>query len=279
MEFQGKLALITGGSSGIGLEVARQLAGLGTNVAILARRQDQLELAKSEILSHQVAPDQQIHLISADVAKFDQVTEIVSKFMAEVGVPDILVNSAGIVVPGKFINITFTQYSDMISVNYLGMVNLCKLIIPEMVKRHSGYVVNVCSMAALFPLYGYTGYAGSKYAVRGFTDSLRQEMRLLGIDISIVYPPDTNTPQLQGEIPNRPAITQALAETNSVVEPELVARAIIHGMERKKYVIIPGTEAKILAQAGYLLGNALHTVIDMLINMNISRAKKKSRKD
>ncbi len=278
MDFMGKLALITGGSSGIGLEVAKQLAGRGSHVAILARRQDQLEIAKSEILLCQRNPDQQVHLISADIASFDQTNKIVSKFMDEVGVPDILVNSAGIVVPGKFINITFKQYSDMITVNYLGMVNLCKLVIPEMVKRHTGYVVNVCSMAALFPLYGYTGYAGSKYAVRGFTDSLRQEMRLLGIDISIVYPPDTNTPQLRGEIPNRPAITQALAETNSVVEPELVARTILRGMERKKYVILPGTEAKILARAGYLLGNALHTVIDMLIDVNISRAKRKSRK-
>lgn len=279
MEFAGKLALITGGSSGIGLETARQLVKLGTHVALLARRHDQLESARNDLQNDRTSTEHTIHILSGDVSDFEQTGALVSKFMAEFGVPDILINSAGIVYPGKFAHISFAQYEEMMDVNFLGMVNMCKVVIPEMVKRHEGYVVNVASMAALFPLYGYTGYAATKFAVRGFTDSLRQEMRLLGIQLSIVYPPDTNTPQLKNEIPNRPALTQALAATNSVVEPELVARSIICGMQRKHYAILPGTEAKILARAGSLLGNALPAVMDIMIGMSISKAKKKNRKE
>ncbi len=278
MDFTGKLALITGGSSGIGLETARQLIKLGAHVALLARRTEQLETARDVLQKEMIFPDQTIHLLSGNVAQYEKTGLLVSNFMLEFGVPDILINSAGIVNPGKFINITFAQFEQMMNVNFLGMVNMCKLVIPEMVKQHHGYVVNVASMAALFPLYGYTGYAATKFAVRGFTDSLRQEMKLLGIQVSIVYPPDTNTPQLENEIPNRPALTQALAETNSVVEPELVARSIIRGMQRNQYAILPGTEAKILARAGSLLGNTLPAVMDLMIGMSISKARKKNQK-
>ncbi len=278
MDFAGKLALISGGSSGIGIAVAKQLAARGTNIAILARGKTQLEQAKKEILPHLQLPNQQIILLSADVAKYSQLATVVTEFMTEVGIPDFLINSAGVVFPGKFINLSIDQFEQMINVNYLGTVYLCKLVIPEMIKSHRGYVVNISSAGALFPAYGYTGYAGSKYAVRGFTDLLRQEMRLLGINVSIVYPPDTNTPQLRNEIPNRPAITQALAETNGVLEPEVVARTILRGMERNRYVILPGTEVKILSRVGYLLGDAIHWVIDLLINMSISSAKRKNRR-
>ncbi len=278
MDFAGKLALITGGSSGIGLETARQLVARGANVALFARRQEQLEIASQVLENNKITQQQKVILLSGDVSHFNHTETIIRQFMLDSGVPDILINSAGIVYPGKFINIPFEEYQKMIQTNYLGMVNMCKLVIPEMVKLHRGYVVNVASMAALIPLYGYTGYAGTKYAVRGFTDCLRQEMRLLGIGISIVYPPDTKTPQLEQEIPNRPAMTQALAETSSAVDPELVAQSILRGIERKKYVIIPGTEAKLLAHAGYLLGNTLHRVMDIMAGMSISKAKKKNRK-
>lgn len=278
MEFAGKLVLITGGSSGIGLETGCQMFSRGADMALFARRKEQLQLAGQTLEKHRVSEGQKIHLISGDVSKFNEARQTISQFMTDSGVPDVLINSAGIVYPGKFINISFEQYQMMIETNYLGMVNMCKLVIPEMVKLHRGHVVNVASMAALIPLYGYTGYAGTKYAVRGFTDCLRQEMRLLGIDVSIVYPPDTKTPQLENEIPNRPAMTKALAESSSTVEPELVAKSILRGIERKRYVIIPGAEAKLLAQAGFLLGNALHLVMDIMAGMSISKAKKKTRR-
>ena len=278
MNFAGKLVLITGGSSGIGLETAHLLATRGADVALFARRKEQLDLAGQVLENARINAQQKFMLLPGDVSQFNKTREIISQFMVDTGVPHILINSAGIVYPGKFINIPFEQYQKMVETNYLGMVNMCKLVIPEMVKLHRGHVVNVASMAALIPLYGYTGYAGTKYAVRGFTDCLRQEMRLLGIDVSIVYPPDTKTPQLENEVPNRPAMTKALAETSSTIEPELVAKTILRGIERKRYVIIPGAEAKMLAQAGYLLGNAIHLVMDIMAGMSISKAKKKTRR-
>jgi len=261
MDFAGKLVLITGGSSGIGLKTAQLLVSRGADVALFARRKEQLDLAGQILEKSRISGKQKVYLLSGDVSIFNEARHIISQFLTETGVPDILINSAGIVYPGKFINIPFEQYQKMIDTNYLGMVNMCKLVIPEMVKLHRGHVVNVASMAAL-----------------GFTDCRRQEMRLLGISMSIVYPPDTRTPQLENEIPIRPALTQALAETSSTVDPELVAKSIVRGIERKKYVIIPGAEAKLLAHAGYLLGNTLHLVMDIMAGMSISKAKKRTRR-
>jgi 3-dehydrosphinganine reductase len=139
-------------------------------------------------------------------------------------------------------------------VNYLGTVNLTKLITPEMVSRKSGFIVNISSLAAVIGIYGYTAYAPSKYAIRGFSRCLRAELGAKGINVSVVLPPDTDTPQLAFEHSLLPEITKKINQNGGVLSPEQVSSAIIKGMQKKKFTIIPGLEGKILYLFAPIIG-------------------------
>ena len=140
------------------------------------------------------------------------------------------------------------------NVNYFGTINLTKLIVPEMVEKRSGYIVNISSVAALIGIYGYTAYAPSKYAVRGFSRCLRAELKSKGVDVSVVIPPDTDTPQLAFEQTLLPDITRQINQNAGLMSPEKVAYDIIKGMKRKKFTIIPGFLNRILYLFTPILG-------------------------
>ena len=99
------------------------------------------------------------------------------------GPPDLLVNSAGVAHPGYFQELDLNIFHWMMEVNYFGTVYMTKEVIPSMLKRGSGYIVNISSMAGFVGTFGYTAYGGSKFAVRGFSDVLRAEMKIHGIGV------------------------------------------------------------------------------------------------
>jgi len=248
--FKNKNVLISGGSSGIGLALAKQLFSLGSSVTIIARRKDILNEAKTEIEKERIGSSQTIKSISADVSKYSELRSSLEKERPAV---DILINSAGIAYPGKFTELEPEVFYNVMNVNYFGTINLTKLIVPEMIGKRSGYIVNISSGAALIGIYGYTAYAPSKYAVHGFSRCLRAELKSKGIDVSVVLPPDTDTPQLAFEQTLLPDITRQINETASVMDPEKVAYEIIKGMKRKKFTIIPGFWNRILAHFAPIL--------------------------
>ena len=101
-------------------------------------------------------------------------------------------------------------------------------------------------MAGFIGTYGYSGYGASKYAVRGFSDVLRAELKPRGVRVSVVYPPDTLTPQLEFEKDLKPAITKELADTAGVMTAEKVASIILRDMQRGRYTILPGISKLVL---------------------------------
>ena len=241
--FVNKNVLISGGSSGIGLALAKQFYSLGSSVTIIARRKDVLDKAKIEIEKERINSSQSVNSISADVSKYSQLKFALQKKRTPF---DILINSAGIAYPGKFTELEPDIFTTVMNVNYIGTVNLTKLIVPEMVEKHSGYIVNISSLAAVIGIYGYTAYAPSKYAVRGFSRCLRAELKPIGIEVSVVLPPDTDTPQLAFEHTLLPDITRQINQNGGVMSPEKVSDSIINGIKRKKFTIIPGLEGKLL---------------------------------
>jgi 3-dehydrosphinganine reductase len=241
--FKNKNVLISGGSSGIGLAVAKQLFSEGASVTIIARRKNILKAAINDIEKKRSHPDQTLNSISVDITNFEDL----KKSLVTKREPfDILINSAGIAYPGKFIDLDLNIFKEVMDINYLGTVSLTKLIVPEMINKNSGYIVNISSLAALIGIYGYSAYAPSKYAVRGFSRCIRSELKSHGIDVSVVLPPDTDTPQLEFEHSLLPDITREINKNGGILSAEKVAAVILKGMRKKKFTIIPGIEGKLL---------------------------------
>ena len=257
MNLLNKNVMISGGSSGIGFALAKEFATLGANITILARRKELLETALLDIRKSAISPDQQFKWISADVSNFDELKRVLS---ADKTSYDILINSAGIAYPGKFVDMDPAIFKNVIDINYLGTVYLTKMILPKMIEKKSGYIVNISSIAALGGIYGHTAYAPSKYAVKGFSRCLRSELKSYGIDVSVVLPQDTDTPQLAFDRSLLPEITKKINHlienifgSASSVSAEKAADYIISGMRKKKFTILFGIEGKIGALISPLL--------------------------
>jgi len=272
-EYKGKLVLITGGSSGIGLALAKQFSNLGADVWVIARNRKTLGSALVLIESEKTHNDQKFGFIGIDVSKHDYVNYFIEKFIKTHGVPDVLINSAGVAHPGNFLDLDIDIFHWMMDINYFGTVNVIKAIIPGMLSRGSGHIVNISSIAGFLGVYGYSAYGASKYAVRGFTDVLRSELKPHRIDVSIVFPPDTDTPQLQYENQYKPAVTKALAGTSNPLSPDVVAKDIIKGISKKRYLILPGFESKIIYILNNNLGKLIYKVIDILIKNILHKQK------
>jgi 3-dehydrosphinganine reductase len=271
--YDNKLALITGGSSGIGLALAKGIAAQGGSVAILARRQDALDSAVNEISTVKKNKMQKIYSLNADITQMDSLTSALTKFKSEVGIPDIVINSAGVAQPGKFTSQKLEIFHWMMDVNYFGTVNVLKNLVPDMQQRRSGCVVNISSMAGVIGVYGYSAYGASKYAISGFSDVLRSELKPYNVQVSIVFPPDTDTPQLKYESQFKPFITKEVAGSASLMSADAVAKETLYAIARGKYIIIPGSEGKLLYFASHLLGKKMYPVMDMMVRSAMAKLK------
>lgn len=273
MIFQDRIVLITGGSSGIGLATAQAFAHEGAHVWLLARDSERLAAATHRVMDECRCDGQKCGFVSCDLADYEQTKAAVTSLVDRAGLPDIVVHSAGIVRPGYFAELDLPVYRQMMEVNYFGAVHLIKAIAPGMMARRSGHIVAVASGAVLVPGFGYSAYAPSKHALRGLCDVLRIELKPRNVRVSIVYPPDTDTPQLAGEAPYKPFEAKRIYESTTVVSPEFVAGAILKGIRRGQYAIVPGMETKAAALAARWLGDWQFGVLDWLI----ARAQKSAQ--
>lgn len=261
MELSGKTALITGGSSGIGLATAQQLSRRGVRCALMARDPERLEAAIATL-----EPDRAAHLVlPANVSDPQAVAQALEQLQRAMGAPDILINCAGVTQPGYAQVLDLEIYRYMMEVNYFGAVNLTKAVLPGMLARRSGYIVNVASVAAFVSIFGYTAYGASKFALRGYSDALRHEMKPHGIRVAIVYPPDTDTPQLVYENLHKPPELKMLLPELGTLQPEQIAQAIVDGIQHNKQIILPDFGTRLIYLLVNLLGSHSYTVLDLLL--------------
>ncbi len=260
-----KTVFITGGSSGIGLELSKQYASKGADVIIFARGKARLELAIREISSKRIHDNQEFDYRILDVSKPDEVAAVMEEAVTASGTPDILINCAGRAFPHLFENVTHDQLHQTISTNFLSMWYVAKSLIPFM-KKSGGKIVNVSSMCGVMGVFGYTDYCASKFAVIGFSEALRSEVKRFNISISVVCPPDTDTPGFKMESETKPQETIALSRGAKLMQPQDVAAAIIKGVDKGKKLIVPGFDGKMIVLLKRLFPSLIERVMDRTIN-------------
>jgi 3-dehydrosphinganine reductase len=264
VDFTGRHAVITGGSSGIGKATAHLLARAGAHVTIIARGAGRLEAARNEIANERISRRQRVAARVADVADWAQIESAVAGALEEIGPPDILITSAGVAACGYFREVPLHVFDQAMAINYFGTLYAIRAALPAMERQKAGHIVLVSSGAGLIGIYGYSPYSPTKFAVRGLGESLRGELRPRGIHVSIVYPPDTDTPQLEQENRTKPVETRMITRTARTWSAEAVAHAIVRGIGKGSFTITPGLEMTLLGRLHSLLAPVLIRYFDRL---------------
>jgi 3-dehydrosphinganine reductase len=233
--FNGKNVVITGGSSGLGLAIAKKLAIKGARVILIARDKEKLEVAKNQIMR----AGGSAHIFSSDVSSIESITETFKKIVSEVGEPDILINSAGVLREGYFDQLPVEIFREVIETNYFGVLNSIKAALPFIIKRR-GRIVNISSVAGLMGVFGYTAYCSSKFALAGLSESLRYEMKPLGVKVHLVCPSEFVSAMTLSLNDTRTPENKAHTLTIPEYDVDTMVKDTIKGMERNKYLIVPG---------------------------------------
>ena len=184
MGFKNKVILITGASSGIGKQTAIEFAKKGANLVLLARRKDKLELVAKELEKFHTT----ILVCQCDVSNKDQVKEMSKTVLEKFDTIDILVNNAGFAIYGTVTSLSIEEIESQMETNYFGMIYCIKNFLPSMIEKKSGHIVNVASVAASFGLPGIASYCASKFAMLGFSEGLKHELKGTGVGITVVSP-------------------------------------------------------------------------------------------
>lgn len=240
---EGRCAYVIGGSRGIGLAIAERLAARGSDVAILARDPDALAHARERASASRRSEAQRVLVRSLDVTDRRAVDEVLRATVAELGPPSLLVNCAGRARPVRFEDLTAEQLHDTLALNLHGTIHATASLLPVM--QPGAHVVNVASVAGLIGVFGYTDYCASKFAVIGFSEALRQELWGRGIGVSVLCPPDTDTPGFARENETKPEETWAVSGNVRPMQAHEVADALLHGLARGRFLVIPGATGKL----------------------------------
>ncbi len=271
MTLRDQHVFITGGSSGIGLELGRQAAAAGARVSLVARDPARLAAARAAIRAA-VPGGAEVVTASADVAVEAEILGALQAAEKIHGPVDVLITSAGVARPGHFAEVPVAVFERTMAVNYFGTLYPLKAVVPAMRQRGRGAVVLISSGAGLVGLFGYTPYAPSKFALRGLAEALRGELQDTGVSVTIVYPPDTDTPQLAEENLTKPAETKALTAGGGLWTAEAVARVTLAGVQRGRFAITPGFQLTALAWLHSLLAPILRWHFDRLARQTGRRA-------
>ncbi|CAN1129416.1 3-dehydrosphinganine reductase TSC10A [Linum perenne] len=238
---------ITGGSSGIGLALAHlATAGVeGARVSILARSLDKLEEARNSI---RLSTGIEAAIYAADVRDFDAVQKAVDA----AGPIDVLIVNQGVFIPGELEKQDLSEVRFMIDVNLMGSFNVVKAALPGMKARSDRRPVSIAlmsSQAGQVGVYGYTAYAASKFGLRGMAEALQQEVIADDIHVSLIFPPDTDTPGLAEENKKRPPLTSIIAAASGAMKAEEVARKCLDGIKSASFFVPCNFEGVMLSIA------------------------------
>jgi all-trans-retinol dehydrogenase (NAD+) len=243
MKLSGKRVLVTGAGHGLGRALALEFAGAGAAVVATDLDPARADAVAAEVRRFGGAAAGYV----LDVTAPDQVAAVRDRVRAEQGPVDVLVNNAGVVFGGPFLAVPLDRHLATVAVNLSGVLAVTHAFLPELLTRPAGRVVNVASAAAVLPLPLAASYAASKWAVLGFSDSLREELRAAGhrhVGVTAVCPTYIATGLFDGARPSR---------LTGLLTPEGVARSVRRAVERgSEFVMLPRTARLLYAVTGLL---------------------------
>ena len=259
-----KWVYLFGGSTGIGLELAKQMAMEGANILIFARTEYKLISAVEEINALDIPTSTTIDHRIVDISNKEQVDAVIDDCIRQYDAPDILVNCAGRAYPHYFEDVTYEQFNETMKVNLYGVWNTCAAAVPHM-KEKGGFILNTSSLAGFIGVFGMTDYAASKFAIIGFSEALRSELARFNIGVSVLCPPDTETPGFETENKTKPPETRKISEGAGILSATAVAKSCFNGMKKGKKVIVPGFDGKMT----YYAKRFFPGIVDWVMNRNI----------
>ena len=199
MDLNGKNAIVTGGTKGIGRAIAQTLAGAGALVAITARNEAEIQRAESDLNSAGMSG--RVTGYVCDVRDYEAVKSVFKEFAKESGGLDILINNAGVGMFASVESMSPEDFRAVLETNVFGVFYCCHESIPLMKQRGGGYIINISSLAGANPHPNMAAYNASKFGLNGFSEALMQEVRHDGIKVSYIMPGSVNT-HFGGDEPN-----------------------------------------------------------------------------
>lgn len=237
-DFVDRVVLITGAGGGFGRQMVRQFHAAGARLLLTDTRDDALRDAVSD------AGDELVGAVTADLAD-EAGCAAIAAFCKSAGVtPDVLVNNAGVAVAGRLDHVPRDRWETLMQLNLLAPMRLCALLLPAMVERGSGHIVNISSVAGWIGAQGLSSYCASKFGLRGFGEALAGELHDTGIRVTNIYPSFSRTPILdspQFGYDERRAVPDYL-----LTEPADVVARMLKGIRRNRLHVFPDTPGRLI---------------------------------
>jgi NAD(P)-dependent dehydrogenase (short-subunit alcohol dehydrogenase family) len=273
-QIRGAVAIITGAGSGIGRALARQMAAQGAKLALADVNTAGLEETRS-LLGSATA-----HTYAVDVANPSNVQEFAERVEQDFGGASLLINNAGVALFGTFAELSLAEFDWLFRINFWGVVHGCKFFLPMLLRQPEARIVNVSSVFGLFGPPGQSAYASSKFAVRGFTDSLREELRGTSVKLTCVHPAGVATNIAQNA--RAGAATRAQDQETAKksyaralrIPPEMAAGAIVEAILADKDRVLIGRDAYRIDFLARLMPGRASAILTSWIQKRIQKPKR-----
>ncbi len=232
MNLNGKTAIVTGGTKGIGRAIAEALIVEGVSVCISARKGDEVEHTVGELSG---MGEGRVAGVACDVRDYEEVKSLIEHTVSDLGGVDILINNAGVGIFGRVEELSPEDFRAVLETNLFGVFYCCHEAIPQMKKRGGGYIINISSLAGVNAHPEMAAYNASKFGLNGFSEALMQEVRHDGIKVSYIMPGSVNT-HFGGDEPS--------ADQSWQLQPEDIARIVLDLLHQDERVLPSRVEVR-----------------------------------
>lgn len=256
------VVLVTGAASGIGGRFAELLAERGS--ALIAVDLAFSDAARTKLERATGGNAERLTLIEADVRDGDALRAAIDDAVQAVGAPNLVIHCAGVIDAHEFHSVDEATYRRVIDINLIGSRNLAAAVVPHLTR--GSRLVLTASLGGLVANYGYSAYSASKFGVIGLAEVLRMELKASGVEVSVLCPPEVETPMVEEERATTTAATIKLKHTAGSLALDPAVRTMLAGIDRGRYMIIPSRRAKLTYLASRWVPLAVtHAISDRIV--------------